>query len=200
MKNDVILALDTTENSISVALIETDKVLAHQYQEMERGQGEALIPMIQEVLKKAKRDFKKVTKVAVAVGPGSFTGVRIGLATARGIGLALNIPVAGITSFEAAALETKGKVLVVLDTKRGDFFTQTFQDGNPVEEAVIRNEEQIRKLNPPTLTGSGASYLKETKFNIIAPKYESAIAVGLCSLKNERAPEPLYLRDADVSI
>ena len=200
MKNNLILALDTTGNSISVALIGPDKVIAHQYETMERGQGEALIPMIEKVVKKAGRDFKDLTKVAVAVGPGSFTGVRIGLATARGIGLALNIPVVGVTSFDVAALETTGKVLVVLDTKRGDFFTQIFQDGEPVEDPIIRNEEQIRKLNPPAVIGSGVSYLTKGKFKALQMKYEPAVAVGLCSFKKGRAPDPLYLRDADVSI
>ena len=200
MKNDIILALDTTENSISVALIHSSKILAHQYKKMERGQGEALIPMIQDVIQQSHIDFKSLTKIAVSVGPGSFTGVRIGLATARGMGLALNIPVVGITSFEATAFEITGKVLVVLDTKRGDFFTQFFQDGSPIEAPVIRNEAQIYKLNPPAVIGSGVPFLPNKNLKIIQMKYEPAVSVGLCSLAKGRAPDPLYLRDADVSI
>lgn len=200
MKNDFILALDTVSDSISVALIQKGNVIAHQYQQMERGQGESLIPMIQNVFQKAHYDFKDLSKVAVSVGPGSFTGVRIGLATAKGIGLALNIPVVGITAFEAAAFDIKGSFLVVLDTRRGDFFTQSFLNGKPTEEPIIRNEAEIQKLNPPAITGSGVPYLTNTQIPIIKPPYDPATSVGLCSLKSERVAEPLYLRDADVSI
>ena len=198
MKDNWILALDTAADSISVAIIHNKKVLAHQYQQMERGQGEALIPMIEEVIKATGCDFKAFSKVAVSVGPGSFTGVRIGLATARGIGLALNIPVIGITSFEASVFGLSGKVLSVLDTKRGDFFTQTFQDGTPIEEPIIRNEAEIQKLNPPAMTGIKLDNL--INIPILKSPYEPAVAVGLCSLTKEGAAEPLYLREADVSI
>ena len=200
MENNLILALDTTADSISVALVQNQNVIAHQYRKMDRGQGEALIPMIQEVFKKAGHNFKDINQVAVSVGPGSFTGVRIGLATARGIGLALDIPVSGVTSFEAAAWGTTGKIMVILDTKRDDFFTQMFQDGKAVEDPVIRSEEDIQKLNPPALIGSGVHCLTKTNIPMIKLNFEPAMAVGLCSLKAKRAPEPLYLREADVSI
>ena len=200
MKDNLVLAIDTAADSISVALIQDKKVLAHQYRQMERGQGEALIPMIENVIQKAGCSFNKIGKVAVSKGPGSFTGVRIGLATARGIGLALNIPVVGITSFEAPAWGVQEKVLVILDTKRGDFFTQLFEKGVAVEEPVIRNEAEIQKLNPPALIGSGVAYLTNTHIPILKTDNEPAVAVGLCSFEIEHSAEPLYLRDADVSI
>ena len=200
MKNNLILALDTTADSVSVALLKGEKVVAHTFQQMERGQGEALIPMIQGIFKSAKVDFQNLSKVAVSIGPGSFTGVRIGLATARGIGLALDIPVIGVTSFEAAAYGTKEKVLVVLDSKREDFFTQTFLNGEPTEEPRIRSEEEILKLNPPAVIGSGVLHLSKSHIPVIRSTHEPAVAVGLCSFQKEHAPEPLYLRDADVSL
>jgi len=197
IKTPLTLALDTAADSISVAVLKGTKILAHKYQRMERGQGEALIPMIQEVLSNSKLDFPDLERVAVSVGPGSFTGVRIGLATARGIGLALNIPVVGITSFEAAAYGTTGKVLVVLDTKRGDFFTQYFKDGKPLAEPVIRTPEKICAEKPSKIVGSGAGLLPDLPHANTG--YEPACAVGLCSLSGGVSANPLYLRDADVS-
>ena len=97
---------------------------------MERGQGEALIPMVDALLKQAGLSPADVKRVAVSVGPGSFTGVRVGLAAARGMGLALHVPVVGITTLAAAAYQVPAEtVLAVADTKRGDFFTQLFRGG-----------------------------------------------------------------------
>ena len=88
-----ILAIDCAIGSVSLALVQEGKVRVSMLQEMERGQGEALIPMIEALIKKENLTMQDIEGVAVSVGPGSFTGVRIGLAAARGIGLSLKIPV-----------------------------------------------------------------------------------------------------------
>ena len=195
------LALDTANDSISVALLEGKNILAHEFRIMERGQGEALVPMIQSVLKESSFNIQKLNRIAVSVGPGSFTGVRIGLSTARGIGLALGIPVYGVTSFQAAACQLIDPVLVVLDTKRGDFYTQLFKNGKEAEPPVIRTIQQINSLTVPALVGTGAKNLTDqTEKEIYPCSLEPATAVGLCSLQKTCSPEPLYLRDADVSI
>ena len=195
------LAIDTANDSISVALLKNKDVLSHDFQIMDRGQGEALIPMIQSVLGKASFDIQNLNRVAVSVGPGSFTGVRIGLSAARGIGLALQIPVYGVTSFEVAAYQSVDSVLTVLDTKRGDFYTQLFKNGKEAEAPAIRILQQINDLDIPTLVGPGAKSLAEqTNKEICLYPMEPAVAVGLCSFQKTYPPEPLYLRDADVSI
>ena len=195
------LAIDTANDSISVALLKNKDVLSHDFQIMDRGQGEALIPVIQSVLKGASFDIQKLDRVAVSIGPGSFTGVRIGLSAARGVGLALNIPVYGVTSFEAATCQSTGSVLAVLDTKRGDFYTQLFKDGKETECPTIRTADQISSLDVPVLVGAGAQSLaNQTKKEIYPYPMEPAIAVGLCSFQKTYPPEPLYLRDADVSL
>ena len=121
------LAFDTTANSVSVALLDDSDIVFQDNQIMERGQGEALIPMIQRIMYSSGKKMSDIDRIAVSVGPGSFTGVRVGLATARGMGLALKKKVVGITTLEASAYQIKGKVLSVLDTKRGDFYTQIFE-------------------------------------------------------------------------
>ena len=200
-KNVYTLAIDTANDSISVALLKNKDILSHDYQEMERGQGEALILMVQSVLKKASFNIQNLNRVAVSVGPGSFTGVRIGLSAARGIGLALNIPVYGVTSFEATVYQSVGSVLAVLDTKRGDFYAQLFNDGKEMEPPTIRTLDQINSSDAPILIGSGTKFLAgQTKKEICPCLLEPAIAIGLCSFQKTYPPEPLYLRDADVSI
>ena len=116
----LILSIDTSSADLSVALVNENGSLGLVEENMLRGQGEALIPYIQSMMLQAGLPMNAVEGVAVAVGPGSFTGVRVGLSTARGIGLALDIPVYGATNLEAAAAGLNEPVTVTLDTKRGD--------------------------------------------------------------------------------
>ena len=157
--------------------------------------------MIKSVLRDAKFNIQSLNRIAVSIGPGSFTGVRIGLSTARGMGLALNKPVYGVSSLKAAAYRTNGSVLAILDTKRNDFYTQLFQDGEETEAPTIRTLQQINSLDVAALSGSGAmSLAAQTDKEIYPSTLEPAIAVGLCSFQKTYPPEPLYLRDADVSL
>ena len=122
----LLLSLDTASTTLSLSLVENEKVLAKFDETMLRGQAERLIPEIQTLFQKAGREVKELSAVAIGVGPGSFTGVRVALATARGFGLALNVPVLGVSSLEAYAYGAGEDVLVALDTKRGDFYVAGF--------------------------------------------------------------------------
>lgn len=196
------LAFDTAATSVSVALLNGQDVVAADGRNMERGQGEALIPMIEQILQQAGLSPADVKRVAVSVGPGSFTGVRVGLAAARGMGLALHIPVVGITTLAAAAYHVPAEtVLAVADTKRGDFFTQLFRDGRPVENPIVRTAEQIRDLGPISLTGTGADMAAEhTGQPVVQNGLWPAVAVGLLAQTGGLPPDPMYLREADVSL
>ena len=103
----VLLAIDTSNRTLSVALLTEKGDIFSKEIQMERGQGEALVPLIRELLAEAKQEIENLNAIAVAVGPGSFTGVRIGLACAKAFGLALNIPVWGVTNLEAEAYGIK---------------------------------------------------------------------------------------------
>lgn len=201
----LILSLDTSCATLSIAVLDDDKVLACQTQTMERGHGEALIPMIDTVLKQAHIDISQINGVATAIGPGSFTGVRVGLSTARGIGLALNIPVYGVTNLEAVSYEINQPIMAVLDTKRGDYFTQDFDaNGQPTNAPHIQNVEQLKALLPFTAIGDGAHKLaQEINCDVVSQSVPSAISIGKIALKRLNHPlpaEPLYLREADVTI
>ncbi|PHQ70660.1 MAG: tRNA (adenosine(37)-N6)-threonylcarbamoyltransferase complex dimerization subunit type 1 TsaB, partial [Sneathiella sp.] len=98
-----ILALDTALNACSVAIMDADDICAHLHEKRRRGHAETLMPMVQSLMKKAELCYHDLDLIAVTVGPGTFTGLRIGLATARGIALAADKPIVGITSLEALA-------------------------------------------------------------------------------------------------
>src|SRR5450432_1394851 len=99
-----ILALDTSGAACSVALRDgAGRLLAHRFEALARGHAERLMPMLREVMAEADVDFAALALIAVTTGPGSFTGIRVGLAAARGLALASGLPILGITAFEALA-------------------------------------------------------------------------------------------------
>ena len=201
----LLLAIDTSSSLVSVALLMGKRNVRFREQEMERGQGEALIPMIQELFESAHLTMKDLTGVAVAVGPGSFTGVRIGIATARAIAMALNIPVYGVTNFEAYSYSLLKPVTVVLDSKRDDYFVQKFDvNGVAVDAPKIATGKQLKKALPFVVVGSGANKLAGEigckVLNKISPTAVSVGRVALTRLDHPMPASPLYLREADVTV
>src|SRR3569832_1939804 len=96
----LILAFDTSIAACSVALIRDAAILAATREVMDRGQAEALMPMIERVMESARASYRDLDRIAVTTGPGSFTGVRVGLAAARGLGLASEKPIVGVLTTE----------------------------------------------------------------------------------------------------
>ena len=131
-----LLAIDTTSSACSAALLAGDRIVAHRSADMERGHAEALMPMVADCLAAASaelpRGFADLDGIAVTVGPGAFTGVRIGLAAAGAMAMAAGIPVIGLTSLEVVAAAHVGTaptgrpLLVALDAKRADVYCQLF--------------------------------------------------------------------------
>lgn len=205
-ESPLILAVDTTGAFVSLALMTPTEVIGVRHEDMERGQGERLIPAVDELMREAGLSMQSLDGVAVAVGPGSFTGVRIALAAARGFGLALDIPVWGVTSFEAAAWGVGQPVRVILDTKRGDFYVQDFDAaGMPLSAPQIRTLESFQSDEEcRAATGDGAALAAKTAcFEVIVPSEPSAVRVGRVALSRRThplTPEPLYLREADVTL
>lgn len=122
-----LLALDTAMAACSVAIIDTDHVLplADAWVAMERGHAEALAPMIKSAMVQSGLEFCDLNRIAVTIGPGTFTGVRIGLAMARGLGLALGIPVFGIDTLSAIAANIPSgdtAILVAADAHKDEVY------------------------------------------------------------------------------
>lgn len=150
-----LLAFDTAGSACSAALWRDGGIAAYCSEAMTRGHSERLLPMIEEVLKAAGTSFESLQGLAVTLGPGGFTGIRIGLATVRGLGLALNLPIFGQSSFavHAAAVPPdllgKGRLIVALDSRRKDIYLQVY-DGptRPAGEALAAAPETLNDLLP----------------------------------------------------
>lgn len=206
-----ILALDCTHGCCSAAFFDGQEVVFEIVEEMEHGQAERLIPMVQEVLAKAEVSFRDVDAVAVTTGPGSFTGVRVGLAAADGIALAAGLPMIGVSVLDVLAWKVYrkhpdiGKLCLVLETKREDYYAQCFENGNPVTEALALPSEQIKELRGYGFAGNAVERLAEelgTLETVDIPMPAAAdIALFACDKTADKEfPAPLYLRDAEVTL
>jgi len=166
----LILALDTTLAACSVALWRDGCILAHKNEDMARGHSERLIPMVKEVMGDAEVEFGDLTRIAATVGPGSFTGVRIALAAARGLALARGIPLVGVTTLEVVAFAAlrdaaeKSPVTAVIDAGRPDLFLQVFDNGLAPQNAIeaLPPEQAVLRIPPgPVLVaGNGIARLR----------------------------------------
>lgn len=147
-----ILAMDTAAASCSVAIWQDSNVTHHVLQEMTRGHASDLLPMVETLLQEAGLAVGDMDGLAVTVGPGAFTGLRIGLAAARGFGVASMLPVIGVTTLEALAFgvgQQDCPVLCALDAKRADLYCQLFgKTGHPLTEAQALLPENVVKLLP----------------------------------------------------
>lgn len=167
-----ILALDTSGAACSVALWRDGAVAARRFRAMARGHAEALVPMIAEVLDAADTDMESVGRIAATTGPGSFTGLRCGLAAARGLALARDIPLVGISSLEAVAYRAAGVaeiaghvILSALETRRADVYVQCFTPAlAPLSPPAALLPEAVPETVPAAfviVAGDAAARLEE---------------------------------------
>ena len=216
-KANYILALDTAMSGCSACVYDVRSGQGWKKSEIVgRAQSERLVPMIGEVLAQAGMAYGDVNAIVTTVGPGAFAGLRIGLSTARAFGLALDIPVFGITTTQAMALQYVSEVkpkqsfTVALETKRTDFYMQIFDaQGHAICDPAALSFEDLHALIPGEMIviGDAAARFKEsapqavinTDYNIPDPEMMARALIAYPALCSESA-EPLYLRDADVSL
>ncbi|AYG94633.1 tRNA (adenosine(37)-N6)-threonylcarbamoyltransferase complex dimerization subunit type 1 TsaB [Brevundimonas naejangsanensis] len=160
--------------------------------------------------------FDGIERIGVTVGPGSFTGLRVGLAFALGLGAALDRPVVGISTLDAlaASVPADGLVAAVIDARRGQVYARLFRDGAPLGQAEALPRETARDRiraeageAAPTLVGSGAAVLAEAFPELAdailhplpAPAVEAIAALALAADPATAPPQPLYLRAPDAT-
>lgn len=217
----VILALDTAGENCAVALAKAGdgkSLLARRSETIGRGHAERLMPMIGEVLAEASLTYADLERIAVATGPGSFTGTRIGVAAARGLALALGIPAVGVSVLdaliEAAGAESDRLIVAALDARRGEIYAKAVTPGSDtaVLEAQVTTvaalAQAIEGLNgePVTLTGSAAAEIARMLGQAgisanVAGEAASADISTIAALAafgdSHSPPVPLYLRPPD---
>jgi len=208
----VILALDTCLTACSAALLDGEAVLAARSEAMPRGHQERLAPLVQELMAEAGVGFPALTRIGVTVGPGSFTGLRVGLAFAKGLSSALSIPCVGVGALEALAFGQPGFVVAVIDARREQVYVQMFGDGvalmAPDALAAADAAARLAELyhgGPATLIGSGAPLLAPAlpSASVLTPDGPDPVAVARLAQRGPdplKPPRPLYLRAPDAKL
>jgi len=220
-----LLALDTATTGCSVTVWRDGDVLAHDARDMSRGQAEVLLPMAVQALDAAGVQPSDLSAVAVTRGPGAFTGMRIGLAAARGLALSLNIPCIGVTTLEAVAHGVGADerpaptvVLAAVESKRADIYVQLFDAGLiPLSEPLAADGPALaallKKDADVLAVGDGATRAQEMlSEHGVEVRLSTASALPDTRLVAEIAterfaaeadappPEPLYLRPPDAKL
>jgi tRNA threonylcarbamoyl adenosine modification protein YeaZ len=213
-----ILAVDTALAACSAAVFDSDagRLLVERLEPMLTGHAERLAPMVQETMADAGLSFIALNRIATTMGPGTFTGLRIGLSFARGLGLALGLPVVGISTLKAIAANVTANpqqlsILAAIDARRGNCYLQLFTaDLSPLFDPQVCSIAEASIFIPPgrhLVVGTAASMLishidpARTKLlKADAQDLPTAAAVArLASLETPSLlpPEPLYLRPPD---
>lgn len=182
-----------------MALARDGDIISEHAKPISRGHAEALAPMVHDVVNGAGFTPSDLGHVLVTVGPGSFTGMRVGVAYARALGLALDIPVDGVTTLAALGAQTTGPAAAVLDARRGQVYGQYFMDGHATTDPVAMAAEDFAKMAttaPTSIIGTGAGILAEYAPNATATPQLGPSANGIlaASEHSTRPPTPVYVR------
>ena len=186
----VVLAIDTAAPRLQLALLRADGVVDTSIDDLAQGHAEIIFPRIAALLSRNDLAYENLTRIAVTTGPGSFTGLRIGLSAARGLALALDIPVIGVPSLLAISLAAPAQrpVAVLLDARRDEAYFQTFSSpGLAVGEPLILPLAEARARIAPDAT------LIESPFADIGRLVRFAATADPAAFP----PEAAYVRDAD---
>lgn len=192
----IILGLDTTAKHCTVALVDGARVLSLCSEPIGRGHAERLAPMVQEVLKSAHLSVSNIDKISVCTGPGSFTGLRVALAFAKGLALPRKIPVVGVNALRVWAqefdAEQSKKIVCVSDVRRGQLCWSAFEKGHCIQAPITESTETAR-LNIAKLTPD--QIIEDHRVN-------GAILAWLAAdVSPDSAPAlPLYSRPPDAKL
>jgi len=200
----IVLAIDTAGTGCSAALYDSDRdiVLGAAGEDIGRGHAERLMEFVDGALSAAGLDLPAIDRVAVTIGPGSFTGIRVGVAAARGLALALGIPAVGVSTLSALAAERNGPLLVAIDAKREEVYWQVFAaDGSEVTPPAIATVEEARAMaqaHDGDIAGSASALLREgVAVEADGVDIATVARLGARLDPENHLPKPLYLRGPD---
>ncbi|SMO94809.1 tRNA threonylcarbamoyl adenosine modification protein YeaZ [Thalassovita litoralis] len=177
----LILAFDTSGPHVTAALLAGEDILTQRSEEMPRGQAERLLPLLEEVLAEAGKTFTDLTRIAVGTGPGNFTGIRISVAAARGLAMALDIPAIGVSLLDTTQFLSHWSP-VAMPAPRGQFYLMDF---DKMREPVL-----IERL-PNFAVALSTEH---------TPAQHVAMMARLAAIRTPgTAPAPLYVKPADAA-
>jgi tRNA threonylcarbamoyl adenosine modification protein YeaZ len=213
-----VLAIDTALEACSAAVLDIahPQAMVHETLPMTRGHAEALMPLIDRVVRQSGLHYEEFDRIAVTVGPGSFTGLRVGIAAARGLALAAGKPAIGLSTLAALAApliaeDDSGAVVSAIDARHDHVYLQVFGPGGRtlVTPRVIAVRDAVRAASSgsPRIVGSGAELLANAwpadakPPSLLDPRRFADIdwvaRLGAAALDNGAPPKPLYLRAPD---
>jgi tRNA threonylcarbamoyladenosine biosynthesis protein TsaB len=216
-----ILAVDTALGACSAAILDGETTLAHRFEAMERGHAEALAPMVEAVMRDAGIAFAALDRLAVTMGPGTFTGQRVGLAFMRGLRVMLKKPLVGIMTLEAiaaAAMEETGLPVAAAlhDARRGEVYAYAGSRGREIVSLrVAPFDEALKEIfatmgkEPLAFSGTAAEagardYEKlGGRVRLSAVRQPDALWVARLAMQlpePTEVPRPLYLRAPDAKL
>ncbi|QFZ74776.1 tRNA (adenosine(37)-N6)-threonylcarbamoyltransferase complex dimerization subunit type 1 TsaB [Streptomyces fagopyri] len=204
----LLLALDTATPAVTVALHDGTSVIASSSQVDARRHGELLLPAVDRVLTEAGLRLDAVTGIVVGVGPGPYTGLRVGLMTADTFGLALGVPVHGLCTLDglAYAADIDGPFVVATDARRKEVYWARYTDSRTrVSEPAVDRPGDLALDGLPAV-GAGALLYPDTFPDARAPEHVSAAALASLAAERLAAGEeleparPLYLRRPDAQV
>lgn len=215
-RNAPLLAIDTAGAACSVALWAEGKVLAQEIAATRHGHAVTLAPMLDRLAAASSLDLRSLAAVAVSCGPGGFTGMRVGLATARALALAIGCPAIGIGSFQALAVTAmrsgghhRAPVLAVLDSRRDELFAAELDATLAATSApmLLRPDAvaaYCRTRALPLVADAELTQFAAPEFAGLAMLHANADALAVAELAATRPdlhlpPEPVYVRPPDVS-
>jgi tRNA threonylcarbamoyladenosine biosynthesis protein TsaB len=213
-----ILAIDTALGACSAAVLDIDRggIAASETLPMVRGHAEAVMPLVARVMDQAGIEFAELDRIAVTTGPGSFTGLRVGISAARGIALAAGKPAIGLSTLAGFAApliaEDDGThVVAAIDARHGNVYLQVFGIGGRTvvapRVATLREAVRAAITAPARIVGSAANQVatawpRGTEPPLLveqrsAPDIGWIARLGAAATEGHGRPKPLYLRAPD---
>jgi tRNA threonylcarbamoyl adenosine modification protein YeaZ len=213
-----VLAIDTALEACSAAVLDTERgaIVASESVPMVRGHAEAIMPMVARVMEQTGYSFFELDRIAVTTGPGSFTGLRVGIAAARGIALAATKPAIGLTTLAAfatpyIAADDTAPVVAVIDARHGQVYMQVVGPGGRTlvapRIASLDDAAHAARMSGARLVGTAADLVMAhwpydepppaLVDNRPAPDIAWIARLGAAASDTQTAPKPLYLRAPD---
>lgn len=202
----IVLAIDTAGVDCAAAVFEseTGKMLGRVSETIGRGHAERLMAMIDDAMAEAKLTLTDVERIGVTVGPGSFTGIRVGVAAARGLALALGVECVGVSTLEVlarTASSSEKPVLAAINAHRDQVYAQGFERDVPQGEPLLLElDDYLARATAPgiVLVGSASALVNDREAETAPDHYPIDLVARIsATAKAQGKPRPLYLRGPD---